>query len=84
MYMGDIEEKEIVVCIKNNETFNVVRKSIIKAGIELKVMEILDGSQNKIIMFSVKGEKIKVFEKIIKKLKDDDLVKWHGEIERSN
>ncbi len=75
--MEDITEKKIIICVENKDKLETVRNSIVKVGIEPKIMK-TTGSQKCIIYFS-EGDKALAIMKLINEFKDNDLIIWHGE-----
>jgi hypothetical protein len=87
--MNNTVLKEFLICVKNNDSLEIVRTNLIDAGFKSKVMKVTNGRERYIIQISSKGldqtdEKSNLM-KLINDFKAQYLIIWHGEraIERS-
>ena len=71
--------KEIMICVKDTDSLEIVRDGLIDAGFSPKVMKLTDGRGKHILKISDISEAKD--ESLINDMKDRNLIDWFGERE---
>ncbi|MDO9537702.1 MAG: hypothetical protein Q7J68_05245 [Thermoplasmata archaeon] len=77
--MENITGKEVMICVKDIDSLEIVREGLIDAGFNPKVMKITDGRGKHILKISRKSKAKS--ETLFNKMKERNLIDWYGERE---